>query len=551
MTAGLMLRRNSLLDTHSHLGYRICRKPSNRLQKCPVSRTSIIMTHSACVMLAAAVNAANPPPIEWQRSFGSTNDDACFSLARIPGGFAVAGVSTVSEYWLMKADAAGNVRTQQFIGGPGSEIAFTCEPTADGGFLIGGVSDSGVGGSKSEGNYGRLDYWVVRLDAAGAILWDRTLGGTNDDYLYSVLPTPDGGCLLGGTSSSGSSGNKTSLWFRGEDYWAVRLDSNGGKIWETSFGTTNNDSLRSVLPTGDGGFLLAGFSVVPISGPSGNRTSPGFGLDDFWVVRIDGAGNRQWEAAYGGTSRDILWCAARTADGGYVLGGRSASPTSGVKTSLSYGAGDYWLVRIDANGQMLWDRSFGGTGQDDLQTIEPTADGGFVLAGRSTSGISGNKTSPGYGVGDYWLVRVDSNGDKLWEVSLGGTSDEWPYAVRQMPDGGWLVGGYSASGATGVKTTPPLGPAGGWDAWLVKIGPDELSMPPRLRWERCCFEDVGPQYRLLLGGVSNLSYRTEVSTNFMDWTPFRTNQASGFEVEVFHGSLNFLPKRFFRARTVP
>jgi hypothetical protein len=501
----------------------------------------------------------NPPQIQWQRSYGATNPDICFDIVARPNGFSFIGFggsNFIADYWLVHADLAGNILGELAIGGPGDELAFTGRLSSDGGFFLGGRSTSGIGGFKSETNNGNGDFWVVRLNAKGAKLWDKTFGSAGDDYLFTVLPLNDGGCVLGGTSSSISGttipgGNKTSPSFRAGDYWVIRLDASGGKLWETCYGTTNYDDLRAVLPAFDGGFLLAGTAPgSPVSTGGGNRLVTGYGGDDFWIIKIDAQGNREWEAAYGGGASEVLWCAAPTADGGYVLGGRSASSTTGVKTSPSYGGGDFWLVRITANGQKLWDRSYGGTGQDDLMTVQPLADGGFILSGRSTSEIGGNKTSPRYGIGDYWLVRVDMNGNKLWEMSLGGTADEWPYAIRQMSDGGWVVGGYSRSDANGNKTTSPLGALGSEDAWLVRIGPDDWTTPPSLRWQSCCIGQPGSQQSLILTGSPGLNYRIESSTDLVNWNVMQTNRLSNPEAEVLRGSLQSKATEFFRALIV-
>jgi hypothetical protein len=497
----------------------------------------------------------NPPQIQWQRSYGWTNPDICFDIVARQNGFSFIGfggaVTNQPEYWSFEADLSGTVLSEKYLGGPSFEMTLTGRPTADGGFFLGGQSSSGIGGFKSETNNGGGDFWVVRLDRSGEKVWDRTFGSAGEDYLFSVVPLNDGGCVLGGTSSSisGTSipgGNKTSPSFRGGDYWVIRLDSTGTKVWEVCYGTTNYDDLRVTLPAKDGGFLLAGDSRgSPTSTGGGNRLVTGYGNIDFWIIKIDSQGHRLWEAAYGGSSADVLWCAAPTADGGYILGGGAASSISGVKTSTSYGGRDYWLVRIDANGQKLWERTYGGDNQDEMMTVEQLADGGFIMSGRSISGISGNKTSPGYGFGDYWIVRVDANGEKLWEMSLGGTSDEWPYAMRQMTDGGWVIGGYSNSGVSGNKTTTPLGTPGAEDAWLIKLGPDEWTTPPTLRWQT-----LG-QRQLFLRGTAGVSYRIEDSTDLINWSILQTNKLSNPEAEITLGNLLSPTKRFLRARVVP
>ena len=461
------------------------------------------------------------------------------------GGFLGAGGFNATNFFFMASrfDSAGNFLTQYVARSTNQETAFACQAVADGLFL-GGDSNSGPGADKTSPNYGTTDYWLVRFDVSGRVVWDADLGGTLGDYLGTLTATPDGGCLVGGQSFSQATGNKTTPHYGAGDMWAVLVDSHGNKVWDQSFGGTGQDDLRTVLATRNGGYLLAGFSSSTISG---NKTSPRYGSWDFWVIKLDSNLTKVWEQTYGGASGDVLWTARETFDGGFICAGRSSSEPGGNKTSPYYGGGgDYWAVRLDANGQKLWDASFGGTNYDECRSVLQTPDGGFLLAGSSMMGGGGNKSSFGYGDGDYWLVRLDANGQKLWDVSLGGTNYDDCRGVCQTPDGGWVLGGFSSSGATGSKTTTN---SGGYDVWLVKLDGDDLTRPPRLRWELP--SHAGQPYRLLLQGSLNQVYRTEVSTSMSDWVPYRTNQIFGTEVEVLAGSLTAAPLRFFRAVRMP
>jgi hypothetical protein len=255
------------------------------------------------------------------------------------------------------------------------------------------------------------------VDSVGNKLWDKSFGGTGYNVLAAVRQTSDGGFILGGTSSSSPSGNKTSPNYGGYDFWVVRLDASGNKLWDKSFGGTDNDWLYDVRQTSDGGFILGGWSV---SGPGGVKTSPNYGNTDFWVVRLDASGNKLWDQSYGGSGSDSLYSLQQTGDGGFILGGASSSVPGGNKSSANYGASDFWLVRLDANGTKLWDQSYGGSGFDVLFNLQITSDGGFILGGYSSSGPDGTKTSANYGDNDYWILRLDAGGNVLWDKSFGG-----------------------------------------------------------------------------------------------------------------------------------
>ena len=199
--------------------------------------------------------------------------------------------------------------------------------------------------------------------------------------------------------------------------------------WQQSFGGSDDELLFTATSTADGGYLLGGSSA---SGPGGNKSAPGYGGNDFWVVRFDAADNKLWDRSFGGTDNDILFSAKETAEGGFVLGGSSSSSPGGNKSAPNYGLADMWIVRLDANGNKLWDRSFGGTNEDGLFAIQQTAEAGFLCAGYSYSGPGGNKTSSNYGGSDFWLLRLDANGNKLWEKSYGGEDDDICYNLLQV-----------------------------------------------------------------------------------------------------------------------
>jgi len=195
--------------------------------------------------------------------------------------------------------------------------------------------------------------------------------------------------------------------------------------WQRSFGGTNDDYLKSLRQESDGGFIVGGESL---SGINGNKTSQSFGSADFWVVRLDAQGNEVWDQSLGGSDYDELASVVQTSDGGRLLAGFSSS-TNGDKTAPAYGLFDFWLVRLDASNNKIWDRSFGGSGNDYLRALEPVSDGGFIVAGDSWNTTNGNKLSPSFGGPDFWVVRLSSEGEKVWEASFGGTGNDVPRSI--------------------------------------------------------------------------------------------------------------------------
>jgi hypothetical protein len=289
----------------------------------------------------------------------------------------------------------------------------------------------------------------------------------------------------------------------------------------------------SVQQTSDGGYIVGGNA----------RTVASFNRYDYWLMRLDTNGNVLWNRTYGGTNDENLRVVRQTIDGGFILGGESFSGVSGDKTTPGFGTNDFWLVRVDSAGSKLWDRTYGGSDSELLFALELMPDGGFIAVGASSS-TNGNKSAPCFGGLDGWLVRCNSAGERTWEQSVGGNSLDGISSISKTVDGGFILGATTFSGVSGNKTAPLCGQA---DMWVIKTSPE----PPQLRWERCCFEDLNPQWRLLLGGTSNLTYRVDASTNLVDWMPMQTNQLFGPESEVLRGSLQFRPQRFFRAALLP
>jgi hypothetical protein len=309
----------------------------------------------------------------------------------------------------------------------------------------------------------------VKVDAAGTKLWDSTYGGTINDNLQKIIPTPDGGYLLCGFSQSPqNTGNKTAPRRGGAsvDYWVIKINADGVKQWEQSYGGDQINSLFDAVPTADGGYLLAGQSNSMING---TKTAPNRGEMDYWLVKIDGNGNQLWDSTYGGSNIDQLRSIAATPDGGFLLAGRSRSLANGTKTVSANVAGvfDYYVVKINANGQQQWDNRYGGTDVDDLSHIIPVTDGGYLLVGHSSSfEATGQKTAPNRGNFDIWVVKIDGSGTQLWDSTYGGSGAEINTSVMPSSDGGFYIAAQSLSGATGNKS---LASFGNNDLWVLKI----------------------------------------------------------------------------------
>lgn len=419
------------------------------------------------------------PEIEWQNTIGGSSEDMLFCVDQTSDGGYILGGASLSgnsgdktedslgfDYWVIKLNSLGDIVWQNSIGGDGYETLNSIEETSDGGYILGGLSTSGISGDKTEASSGN-DYWVVKLNSTGDIEWQNTIGGSADDRLYDVAQTTDGGYILGGVSTSGISGDKTEAHIGlYNDYWVIKLNSTGGIVWQNTIGGTGQDELRSVEQTSDGGYILGGHSYT--TGISGDKTEANVGLvkSDYWVIKLNSTGSIEWQNTIGGDNYDYLNSIAQTSDGGYFLGGESISGISGDKNEANLGIYDYWVIKLNSTGSIMWQNTIGGSQNEHLNSISQTEDGGYILGGESASGISGDKTEICLGSQDYWIIKLNSSGGIEWENTIGGINYDYFKSIAQTADGGYLLGGFTTSGISVDKTEACLG---FYDYWVIKL----------------------------------------------------------------------------------
>lgn len=374
------------------------------------------------------------------------------------------------------------------LGGSANDYLRSVLTTTDGGYFLAGYSESGKSGDKMEPSRGWYDYWIVRVDASGNKLWDKTLGGNNLEVLHSAIQAQDGGVLLAGRSESAISGEKTQA---GVGVWLVKIASNGTKLWDKVLG---KDGLPTILAASDGGYVLTGYSTTN-------------GMNEIWIIKIDANGNTLWVKTYNVISEfdGYPLTAIGTTDGGYLLGvvinhavrlikTDSAGNKKWEKTITGYyetvnsliqdDKGDYliggyfygqndftqWLlVKTDVNGNKLWGKELGTVYDDTFGAGIVSPGGGYLLSGVSASGTGGGKTDPS---GGYWLIETDAAGNRLWDKSFSGDLYDELATLIPSADGGYLLGGYAESGIGRDKTEPNRG---GYDYWVVKTTPEAVA----------------------------------------------------------------------------
>jgi hypothetical protein len=418
------------------------------------------------------VKLSNAGDIQWQKCLGGSAKDVAKSIHLTnDGGYVLTGSTSSSDgdvsgnhgnndVWTVKLDSLGEIQWQKSAGGSDDDIAYSVQTTSDGGYITAGYTYSNA--DDGSGNHGKTDAMMVKLDPAGAVEWLKYLGGSNDDS-GTFYSTTDGGYILVGTTSSNNgnvSGNHG-----GQDAWVVKLNDVGDIQWQKCLGGSNDDAATSVEFTGDGGYLLSGSSNSNNGDVSGNH-----GGQDAWIVKLNSAGDIQWQKCLGGSGDDsgILQAAA---DGGYIFSGTSSSNDGDA--SGNHGKNDAWIVKLNSTGDIQWQKSLGGSDDDDSGTVQPTADGGFILRGETFSedgDVVGN-----HGKGDAWIIKLNSAGDIQWQKCLGGSEHDSISNIRSAADGGYILTGTTFSNNGDVS-----GNFGYYDAWVVK-----LNSTGAVQWQQC------------------------------------------------------------------
>lgn len=442
-----------------------------------------------CAFLTGSLNAQD---ILWEKSYGGKHADYLFDAVATPDyGFLLAGSSLSKktgnkteeaqgglDYWVWKMDEHGELDWQKGFGGPGTDLLQAVRLTKDAGFLLAGTSDSPEGMQKKDPCRGQDDFWVVKLDARGAEQWQRTIGGSGQEQLSAAFPTSDGGYILGGSSSSEKSPEvkgaqdpfgKWEDGFGNLDYWAVKLDSKGKIEWQRTIGGLYADQLRSVIQTKDGGYLLAGYSNSP---ESGNKTEKCYGEGDFFVVKLDKDGATEWQKAYGGEGDDQPYALLEAHDGNFILAGNSNSGTTGNKNASNKKGTDFWMVKIDPSGEIIWQQTYDIGETDLLTSVVENKDGTLLLGGYSQpsppapkGGLLKKIKKPEEGVDDYVAIKTDALGEEKWRQHAGSNGEDILRKALETRDGGYILAGTSKGAVSRDRYTGK----GGNDFWVVKL----------------------------------------------------------------------------------
>jgi hypothetical protein len=292
------------------------------------------------------------------------------------------------------------------IGGSSDDPIFSISQTSDGGYIAGGWTYSYEAGG--------VNSFIIKLNSLGNIEWSKAIGGSSDDEIYSISQTSDGGYIAVGNTLSYGAGS----W----DAFIIKLNSLGNIEWFKTIGGSSSDSIYSISQTSDGGYIAGGWTL-----------NYGAGSWDAFIIKLNSSGNIEWSKAIGGSDYDYIYSISQTSDGGYIAGGRT----------LNYGAGswDAFIIKLNSSGNIEWSKAIGGSDYDYIYSISQTSDGGYIVGGSTQSYGAGNW--------DAFIIKLNSSGNIEWSKAIGGSNIDEIASIFPTSDGGYIAGGWTRSYGAG------------------------------------------------------------------------------------------------------
>jgi len=357
-----------------------------------------------------------------------------------------------------KTEAATSGGWEKTFGGSGEDVGTFVQVTNDGGYIVTGSTTSHI----SNIAYSWLikssrigEVLLIKTDANGSMEWERTFGGLGKDIGFSVQETNDGGYIIVGATRPHMIGDY--------DIWLIKTDSEGSLEWDNAFGGPANDWGASVQETKDGGYVITGGTESYGAGIDNSFLVKSARTVNLWLIKTDSKGDPVWDRTFGGSGFDEGAAALETIDGNYIV--------SGYTTSYGAGGNDIWLIKTDSQGIELWDKTFGGSGEDVGFSVQETSDEGYIITGGTDSYGAGNK--------DVWLIKTDSNGTKEWDKTFGKSGFDEGTAVQETKDGGYIITGYTTHHEEGIGHSWLINTAEISYVWLIKT-----NMSGDMEWNK-------------------------------------------------------------------
>ncbi len=405
---------------------------------------------------------------EISKSIRQTSDGGFIAFGHSIGS-AIGDISAETrdggvDYWILKLDAKGNRMWDNLIGGNDDDWGISFDLTNDGGYILAGYSESHPSDDVSDAHIGNTDIWIVKLDNQGNKLWDQQIGGTNYEFGGYIRQSADGNFIVVGHSNSNNSGDVTDMSNGNYDIWVVTLDPQGNVLTNNLIGGNMDDRATEILQTTDGGYIILGESE---SSNINDVSDTNNGAKDIWIIKLDNQGTIQWDSLIGGDMDDTPTDVIQTSDGGYIILADSESSDTLDVTHTNKGRTDLWIVKLDPNGHIEWDNLIGGSHYDVGTSIIETTDHGFLVGAHTKSSNSGDVTHSIQGwKDDIWIVKLDTQGTILWNNLIGGQGFDFCSSIVQTNQGSFVITGYSDSSDSGDIQVNNHGQN---DFWVVKL----------------------------------------------------------------------------------
>ena len=351
---------------------------------------------------------------------------------------------------------APNIHWQKSLGGSFYDKAQSVIEVSNGDLIIAGNSQSS--NQDLSFNHGMFDWWIIRMNKTGNVIWKKTLGGSLEDYVRQVIQTPDGNFLCIGETQS-NNGDVTG-YIDGIDFWVVKIDVSGNIIWKKCYGGTRIDRGYSACLTNDGNIMIAGVTESEYPYIENNH-----GVSDYLLIKIDQNGDIIWQKTYGGNDVDECKSIKKTSDGGYLLCGNSRSSNGDLNNNK--GELDVWVVKINANGDIQWQTNVGGSKSDYANTMMEDKNGNFLIAGETYSfDFDATENHSNSISRDYFVIKLNSQGQKIWVRCYGGSDNEYARGIIETNGDEYVIVGESYSNDGQAPDNK-----GSADFWLIKVNP--------------------------------------------------------------------------------
>ena len=384
------------------------------------------------------------------KTYGGSKNDVFQSVIKTTdGGYAILGYTQSNDFditdktnesfdfWILKFSADDTLLWQKTFGGSDDDRGADIIATNDGGFALLGYSKS-TDGDVSQ-NAGAQDFWLIKITSDGNISWQKTFGFSGADYGTTLIQTSDNGYLITGvldvSASNGQGNAKTAQKHAGGDVWALKLNNSGNLIWSRFFGGSFTDTPFGLAETIDNNYIIAASSDSEDFNITNNK-----GTYDFWILKISNDGNLIWEKSFGGSEIDEPRGITTTNEGDFIIVGDTRSQDQDVR--FNNGGADLWMLKISNSGNLIWEKTFGGSNFDVARSISKTDDNGFIIAGNSRSS---NTEFSNQGQNDAWILKVDNFGNTLWQKFIGGSQNEFLFDAIQGNNQAIIAIGESSS----------------------------------------------------------------------------------------------------------